>query len=66
MIPTAAAGCGGPILIGKATGSRFAHRRQNATRGMKAARVVPIFPELAPLLDERFAEAEEGDQYVLR
>jgi len=33
---------------------------------MKAARVVPIFPELAPLLDERFAEAEEGDQYVLR
>jgi len=29
------------------------------------SRVVPIFPELAPLLDEGFTEAAEGNEYVL-
>jgi len=30
-----------------------------------ASRWVPIFPDLAPLLDTRFSEAAEGDEYVL-
>ena len=30
-----------------------------------ASRWVPIFPDLAPLFDERFSEAAEGDEYVL-
>lgn len=29
------------------------------------SRLVPIFPELAPLLDARFSEAAEGDEYLL-
>jgi integrase len=29
------------------------------------SRWVPIFPDLAPLLDTRFSEAAEGDEYVL-
>jgi integrase len=31
----------------------------------KASRVVPIFPELRPYLDEAFAEAEEGTVHVV-
>jgi len=31
----------------------------------RETRWVPIFPELAPLLDARFTEAAEGDEYVL-
>ena len=29
------------------------------------SRLLPIFPELAPLFDKRFAEAAEGEEYVL-
>lgn len=30
-----------------------------------ASRVVPIFPELRPYLEERFEEAEPGEEFVL-
>ncbi len=31
----------------------------------KASRVVPLFPELRPFLDEAFAIADEGEQWVV-
>jgi integrase len=47
-------------------GQRFtAHSPKTEHHQGRATRTVPIFPELAELLTERFEEAEEGETLVL-
>lgn len=43
----------------RVTSPKTAHHRGHESR------VVPIFPELAPLLDQRFSDAAEGEELVL-
>jgi len=44
---------------------RFTVTAPKTKRYGKGTRVVPLFPELRPFLDEAFAMAEEGDRWVV-
>jgi len=44
---------------------RFTVTSPKTKRYGKATRVVPIFPELRPFLDEAFSMADEGEQWVV-
>ncbi|MEZ6078800.1 MAG: site-specific integrase [Pirellulaceae bacterium] len=44
---------------------RFIVTSPKTTRYGKASRVVPIFPELRPFLDEAFSMADEGEMWVV-
>ena len=44
---------------------RFTVTSPKTKRHVKATRIVPLFPELRPYLDEAFTMAEEGDTFVI-